>query len=643
MLREEDRSAFKLRDLFEIFSHDVTRMVVGVKHIRLLAPAFLAALVVLVAAGAGAADSGPQIFRDHGHGDWFRNVCELSIGPLAGCDARVVTDASGDPLAGSSPPSTALGPAQLNGAYQLPGVPPDGSTPTVAIVDAYDDPNIASDLATFDTQYGLPCNSCFTKVNQSGGTSYPAENSGWDLEISLDVETVHSICQSCHILLVEASSSSIANLGAAENEAAALGATAITNSWGASESSGETSWDNAYFDHPGIAITASTGDSGYGVEWPAASQYVTAVGGTTLTVSGNTYVGETAWVDGGSGCSSVESQPSFQAGLGTCANRSVADVAADADPNTGVAVYDSVPYSGSAGWFQVGGTSLSSPIIASIYALADHTSSITNGATPYAYLGTSNLHDVTSGSNGSCGGSYLCTAGNGYDGPTGVGTPDGIGAFIPKAAAPPTPDFSLSASAQSGTPVAGTGGAATYSIKVSDIGTFSDQVSLTAAGLPSGATASFSPNPSSGNASTLTVNVASSVASGSYGFTITGTDTGSSLNHTINATLTVTAPAPDFSIAVSPGTQSVGPTGSTTYTITVTPLNNFSGTVSLSVSGLPRNVSASFSPSSARAGSGWRSTMTVSSRRASASTSTLTVSGRYSSLSHSSTTSLTVT
>src|SRR5579871_6421419 len=117
MLREEDRSASKLRDFCEIFSHDVTRMVVGVKHIRLLTPAFLAALVVLVGAGAGAADSGPQLFRDHGHGDWFRNVCELSIGQLAGCDARVVTDASGDPLAGSSPPSSALGPAQLSGAY----------------------------------------------------------------------------------------------------------------------------------------------------------------------------------------------------------------------------------------------------------------------------------------------------------------------------------------------------------------------------------------------------------------------------------------------------------------------------------------------------------------------------------------------
>ncbi len=166
-------------------------------------------------------------------------------------------------------------------------------TPLVAIVDAYDDPNIEADLGTFDANYGLPActtaNGCFRKVNQTGGTSHPVANASWALEISLDVETVHEICPACHILLVEASSASIANLGAAENEAVKLGATEISNSWGSSEFSGETVEDAAFFQHPGVAITASTGDSGYGVEWPASSSFVTAVGGTTLTLGpGNT-------------------------------------------------------------------------------------------------------------------------------------------------------------------------------------------------------------------------------------------------------------------------------------------------------------------------------------------------------------------
>ena len=318
---------------------------------------------------------------------------------------------------------------------------------------------------------------------------------------------MHSICQTCKVLLVEANSASIASLGAAENEAAALGAVAISNSWGSSESSSETNWDSAFFDHPGVAITASSGDGGFGVEWPAASPDVTAVGGTTLTVgSGNSYGGESAWADGGSGCSAVETQPAWQAGLGSCPMRSVADVAADADPNTGAAVYDSVAYQGQSGWYQVGGTSLSSPLIASVYALADDTSTISNGSTPYAYRGTSALHDVTTGSNGTCSASYLCNAGVGYDGPTGVGTPDGITAFAPNGSSgsgsgggsgsgpPPSPDFSLAVSGQSGSPVAGIAGNATYAVTVTPENNLSGSVSLSASGLPFGVTAGFSPS-----------------------------------------------------------------------------------------------------------------------------------------------------
>jgi subtilase family serine protease len=360
-----------------------------------------------------------------------RPVCPGPSAPGdARCHSHVVVDGQGNPNAAATP--AGYGPAQFQGGYGLPsGSTGAGAGQTIGIVDAYDDPNIESDLGVYSSQYGLPpcttANGCFKKVNQTGGTSYPAKNAGWALEISLDVEIAHAVCPNCKILLVEASSTSLTNLLAAEATAVKLGATVVSNSWGASESSGETSNDSA-FNHPGIPITVSSGDNGYGVEWPAASQYVTAVGGTTLTLSGNSYVSETVWSGAGSGCSAYEPKPSWQKDTG-CAKRTVADVAADADPNTGAAVYDSVRYNGQSGWFQVGGTSLASPLIAAVYALAGNGTSVVFGSNPYSFAGSSNLHDVTSGSNGSCGGSYLCTGTSGYDGPTGVGTPNGTGAF----------------------------------------------------------------------------------------------------------------------------------------------------------------------------------------------------------------------
>ena len=201
-----------------------------------------AALTVLVVgAGSASSDPGGQPHRDNGRGHWFRQTCAAAPDGYASCDAQIVTDSVGAPLASGAPPASALGPAQFVGAYSLTGA---SSTATIGIVDAYDDPNIESDLASFSQQYGLPActtaNGCFKKVNQTGGTSYPAPNSGWSLEIALDVETVHGICPTCKILLVEASSNSFANLGAAENEAAALSANVISNSWGGGESSGET-------------------------------------------------------------------------------------------------------------------------------------------------------------------------------------------------------------------------------------------------------------------------------------------------------------------------------------------------------------------------------------------------------------------
>jgi hypothetical protein len=219
----------------------------------------------------------------------------------------------------------------------------------------------------------------------------------------------------------------MADLGASVNTAVSMGAKYVSNSYGGSEDGTENSSDSSYFNHPGVAITASTGDSGYGISYPASSKYVTAVGGTSLSTASNSRGWtESAWNGAGSGCSSDVAKPSFQSGVNTgCSNRANADVSAVADPNTGVAVY--VTYGGS-GWNVYGGTSASSPIIASVFALAGTpgSSDIPN-AYPYSHAG--NLFDVTSGSNGTCSASVQCNAGVGWDGPTGLGTPNGTAAF----------------------------------------------------------------------------------------------------------------------------------------------------------------------------------------------------------------------
>ena len=325
------------------------------------------------------------------------------------------------------------GPSSIQSAYKLPSSTA-GSGETVAIVDAYKDPTAAKDLAVYRSTYGLPActvaSGCLKIVSQSGSTtSLPKTNAGWATEESLDLDMVSATCPKCHIILVEATTASNANLGKAVNEAAKLGADAISNSYGGSESSTDTTYDTTYYDHPGIAITASSGDSGYGVEYPAASPYVTAVGGTSLSTSSNSRGWtETAWSGAGAGCSAYEAKPTFQSSASTgCAKRAVADVSAVADPNTGVAVYDTTPYQGFSGWQVYGGTSVASPLIASVYALAGNTSSVDNASR--AYTNHTSLFDVTSGSDGSCSPSQLCTARSGWDGPTGYGTPDGVGAF----------------------------------------------------------------------------------------------------------------------------------------------------------------------------------------------------------------------
>ncbi|WP_176735477.1 S8/S53 family peptidase, partial [Actinacidiphila rubida] len=248
-------------------------------------------------------------------------------------------------------------------------------------------------------------------------------------EISLDLDMVSAICPNCHILLVEAKTASFADLGAAVNRAAkTAGVVAISNSYGGSDASDATY--GAYYHHPGIAVTASSGDNGYGASYPASSHYVTAVGGTTLSPASNSRGWtETAWSRAGSGCSANNTALSAAASFGTgCTRRAEADVSAVADPSTGVAVYDSTAYQGRSGWLVFGGTSVSSPVIASVYALAGNTASIDNN---YPYRHASSLNDVTSGSNGLCllAPTQWCHARTGWDGPTGLGTPHGTGAF----------------------------------------------------------------------------------------------------------------------------------------------------------------------------------------------------------------------
>jgi subtilase family serine protease len=331
-------------------------------------------------------------------------------------------------------------PCDLQNAYSLPSAT-DGKGQTVAIVDAFDNPKAEDDLDVYRSEFGLPpcttANHCFKKVNQRGLQGRPPviDTSGWSLEASLDVDMVSAICPNCHIILVEADSDSFADLGPSVDEAAKLGATQISNSYGTPEAAAEKAIDHFYH-HPQVTIVASSGDSDYGVSFPANSPYVTAAGGTTLSVdSGARGWNETVWnnedVQGaGSGCSAYEPKPVWQKDSGCPNNRMDTDVAAVGDPYTGVAIYDTYIVAGKTlgGWETLGGTSVAAPIIASVYALGG----AGNASLDYAsslYSHAQALNDVTNGNNGTCTIPYFCTARPGYDGPTGNGTPNGVGAF----------------------------------------------------------------------------------------------------------------------------------------------------------------------------------------------------------------------
>ena len=324
-------------------------------------------------------------------------VCPGPASPdSARCHARILR-----PQASTSP--TGLSPATIKSVYNFSTSTTAGAGKTIAIVDAFDDPTAESDLAVFSQQYGLPActtaNGCFKKVNQTGGTSYPRKDPGWALEISLDIQWAHAIAPGAKILLVEATTNSFTNLLAAEDYAKAH-ANYVSNSWGAPEFSGENTYDS-HFVQSGVSFFVSAGDAGLPAEYPSASPNVISVGGTTLHFSGSNFTNETGWSGGGGGCSQYENATSAQAsfsqyGQVNCSGkRATPDVSLDADPASGVSVYDSTRYQGQQGWFTVGGTSASSPMWAARSAVAGV---VVNSA--YVYGNSISYRDITSGNNG---------------------------------------------------------------------------------------------------------------------------------------------------------------------------------------------------------------------------------------------------
>ncbi len=410
----------------------------------------------MLPSGTGAAPSAPGADLQLPGGHPYKAVCGRAAPGSSRCFALVRTDIGGIPggyhglygLDRSHTTPSGYGPAQLQKAYSLNTS--GGSGQTIALVESGDYPTAAADLTTYRSQYGLPScttsNGCFKKVGQTGSTTkLPKKDAGWAEETALDMDMVSATCPNCHILIVEANSATNANLATAENTAASLGATVISNSYGGSES-GAT---NSAYNHSGIVITASAGDNGYaeGSQQPCSYSTVVCTGGSSLVAASNTrgYT-ETVWNDlatgngaTGSGCSSKVAKPSWQTDKG-CTKRSQSDVSFDADPLHGVAIYDSTSYQGYSGWMVFGGTSVAAPALAGVYGLAGNASSLgPNAAKSFWTAAGAGLYSVTSGNNLASGAkcnssyNYICTAGTNtdgvYSGPAGWGTPDGTTDF----------------------------------------------------------------------------------------------------------------------------------------------------------------------------------------------------------------------
>ncbi len=591
----------------------------------------------------------------------------------------------------------------------------------VAIVDAFDDPNAFAYLTRFRTDQSLPAmsscslaaltsltssstNPCFTKVNQSGGTTLPTADAGWSNEIDLDLQAVSSICPTCSILLLEASSASVGNLAAATTTASNTAhVLAISNSYGISgdyPGSFVTNYDNAA--KKGIAVTASAGDRGFGILFPASATNVIGVGGTTLFASETTGVrtSETAWSSTGSGCSVYNAKPSWQViPNNPCGSKkAVSDLSADADPGSGLAIYTT--YGGTTGYWVFGGTSLSSPLIAALYTIQGGYNSTTL-ASQYAWAAGTPYFDVTSGSNAtSCSPTVLCTAGTGWDGPTGRGSiaTASAPAVLTSVSVTPTSasvqvngtqQFTATAKDQNGQPMnpqpgfswavdgggsissgglftAGGGAGGPFTVTASTGGVdgtasvtvtpapvlTSITVSPASASVQAGKTQQFSatakdqfgqamsPQP----AFTWGVSGGGSISSGGL-FTAGGTAggpftvTASSGGVDGMASVTVTpAPVGDFSLTPSPSSRSIRSGSSTTFTVTVNTVNGFAGSVTLAATGLPSGATASFSPNPTT-GTSILTIRTVSGVRG---TFTITITGTSGTLQHTTTVSLVI-
>jgi hypothetical protein len=538
------------------------------------------------------------------------DVCSQSVGPgVASCYARARTDRFDDGVRPDPPDAApmdaasthagignqgAYDPAYLQSAYNAPAHAGEGQT--VATVLAYDAPNLESDLAHYRSYFGLPpcttANGCFRKVDQNGGTSYPPFNASWAAEATLDVQMVSAICPNCHILVVEAKTAQFTNLAIAVDTAVSLGADVVSNSYGSEEFAGETDYNDSY-NHAGVAIVASSGDSGYGVSYPASAPKVVAVGGTSLVQTGNggtRNATETVWSGAGSGCSAYETKPAWQTD-GGCATRSVADVAAVADPSTGVWVYNS----DDGGWEVFGGTSASAPIIGAFYALAGDALA-TDDVVAYPYAHRTALNDVTSGSNGSCGVAYLCAGRAGYDGPTGLGTPNTASAFSSEGVTPPpppppngpTPDFTLGVSKPSG--VLTPGATAKSTVKLTPAHGFTGSVRL-----------SVSVSPAKGLTSRLR-RAPVAIGSGPFATPLTLLAAkGGTYKVTVRAargtqvhSRTLTVSVNDFTMRVSPAKATVVRGKAVRYTVTLRALGAFKGSVRLSVKGLSARDKVSY-------------------------------------------------
>ena len=481
---------------------------------------------------------------------------------------------------GSEPPSGAYTPAQIQLAYgfnniTFGGVAGNGSGETIAIVDANDDPNIQSDLNTFDSEFGLPATTV-TRVNETGETSYPASDptGGWELEESLDVEWAHAMAPGASIMLVETSSDSNSDLLAGVQYAAAH-ANVVSMSWGGSEFADETAYDTQYFDQAGVTFVASSGDDGAPAEWPAVSPNVLSVGGTALTLGpGNVWSSEVGWSGSGGGPSAYELQPSYQKGVvtQTSSARATPDVAYDASPSTGFAVYDSVRYDHTSGWLLVGGTSAGAPQWSALLAIADQgrsqsgqpalDSSNPQEVMNILYENPADFHDITSGTST---GTPNYSAGPGYDYVTGLGSPIAnliVGSLDgPSTAshdklvlAAPTAEmagtsFSLTVTAQTSSGVTDTGYTGTVQFTSSDV----------QAGLP----ANFTFTAADAGTSTFTVTLETA---GSQSITATDT-TASAITDTLSGISVSPAPASQFVLSGLPSTTTAGVAQTVTVTV----------------------------------------------------------------------------